>query len=933
MIACAPGDLEDGKMPDTDARRASEDRYRYVAGDWDTAGIGTHCVDCYPGNCPLYVFVKDGRVVREELAGNLDVTEHGVPDLNPMGCQKGIAWSRQLDSPDRVLHPLRRAGERGEGRWERISWDEALSEIADAIIDAIEEVGPESVVYEGSPEIGAVIPVVRFMNLLGGTTLDVNASINDFWTGLQQTFGKFYFAPSVEDAFHADCLLIWHCNPAYTMIPTFHYLTEARYRGATVVLISPDVNPSHSHADYHVPVAHGTDAALALGMCQVILEEELADLDFVRSQTDLSLVVRTDTGEFLRESHVETGGRADRFRHWHPELGIVPADPASLVLDHEPVLEGRCECTLADGTSVTVEPLHARVRRLLDSEYTPEQVAVTTGVNPDTLRTLARLVAAGRTRIMLGAGVSKYFHGDLMVRAMMLLLALTGNWGKKGTGTSGWATGLFDGHTVAMTKTKRGVEGADAVIGAFEDFMNGLKAGVEDISTDELAVKTMWQGMAAATPMVAPAFFWYWHAGYRDRWNNAAWSDPSMTRSFDEYFDEAVSAGWPNLRGRMGPETEPRVLLEIAGNMLRRSRAGEERLLADLWPKLTKVVVVDHRMSQTALHADIVLPATQQYEKVAFNMPTPWTMRLAMTDRAVDPAGEARSEWEMLADLLRTLAVRAQDRSRDDYRDARGSKHTYASLWDEYTLGGALVDDESVADEMVRDAVTAGTLPAGSTLETFRAKGWTRYSGWGMMGMAKGQASPFPEGETHAPLRNHVELGHPYPTLTRRAQFLIDHPWYVEAGEDLPVHKDPPAIGGRHPFRLSGGHNRWSIHAMNHTNPVMLETHRGKPFVLVHPEDARRLGVADDEVVRIWNDVGEFSVNVRTSPAQRHGALTVYNGYEDYMFPGGKGPNEVEVGMVKWLHLVDGYGHLQYAPMEWQPVPFDRCVFVSVERA
>ena len=138
-------------------------------------------------------------------------------------------------------------------------------------------------------------------------------------------------------------------------------------------------------------------------------------------------------------------------------------------------------------------------------------------------------------------------------------------------------------------------------------------------------------------------------------------------------------------------------------------------------------------------------------------------------------------------------------------------------------------------------------------------------------------------------------------------------------------------MGGDHPFRLSGGHSRWSIHAMNMTNPLMLETHRGKPFVLINDAVARARGIADDALVRVWNDVGEFVVPARISPAQRPDGLTVYNGFEGFMFPGGRGSNEVEPGMVKWLHLATDYGHLAYNPIEWQPVPFDRCISVDCE--
>jgi anaerobic selenocysteine-containing dehydrogenase len=351
----------------------------------------------------------------------------------------------------------------------------------------------------------------------------------------------------------------------------------------------------------------------------------------------------------------------------------------------------------------------------------------------------------------------------------------------------------------------------------------------------------------------------------------------------------------------------------------------------NLWPKLEKVVCMDYRMSQTALHSDIVLPAAQHYEKAGFPIAGPYTMSLAISQTAVPPYAEARSEWAMLGALSKKIGDRARERGLESFTHRDGLPRRYDELWDAVTLGGTLVDGESFTEEALADAVASGNLPPGTTIDTFRQKGYCRYNDWSFNPMGQANASPFPRNETHTPLRNHIELGHPYPTLTRRAQFLIDHPWFLEAGEDLPLHKEPPAMGGDHPFRLSGGHARWSNHAMNMTNSVMLETHRGKPFVLINDQVAREKGIEDDALVRIWNDIDEFVVPARTSPAQRPDGLTVYNGFEGFMFPGGKSSKEIEPGMVKWLHLAAGDGHLVYSPMEWQPVPFDRCIFVDCE--
>ncbi len=122
---------------------------------WDRVGWSSHNVDCYPGGCALRAYVRDGKIVREEQSGTLPPVESGIPDMNPMGCQKGACWAQLLSAPDRVTHPLKRVGERGKGKFERVSWDRALTDIADSMLDAIEAAGPESIIVPMTPELGA----------------------------------------------------------------------------------------------------------------------------------------------------------------------------------------------------------------------------------------------------------------------------------------------------------------------------------------------------------------------------------------------------------------------------------------------------------------------------------------------------------------------------------------------------------------------------------------------------------------------------------------------------------------------------------------------------------------------------------------------------------------------------------------------------------
>ena len=292
------------------AYRGWEDLYRQKW-SWDKVAWGTHCVDCYPGNCP-YARLRERRpgLREEQVAGTFPTIEPGVPDMNPMGCQKGASWSQLLDGPERVLHPLRRVGERGEGRWERVSWDEALTEHRRR--DARRDPGVGARIHRrrGDARRGRHVAGLffnRLIGLLGGIDTDVNAEINDFSPGIYLTFGKFNSASSLDDWFHAELIL-------FTGEPRLHgrcLATTSGPKPATtareVVLIAPDCSPSHVHADYHLPVRPGTDAALALAMCKVIIDERIYDAPFVKEQTDLPLLVRTDTRHFLRAER--PGGR------------------------------------------------------------------------------------------------------------------------------------------------------------------------------------------------------------------------------------------------------------------------------------------------------------------------------------------------------------------------------------------------------------------------------------------------------------------------------------------------------------------------------------------------------------------------------------------------------------------------------------------------
>jgi len=924
----------------TDTSGAWADAYR-GKWKWDKVTWGSHAVDCYPGGCPWRVYVRDGKIVREEQSATFSPIESGVPDMNPMGCQKGCSWSHLHYSQDRVTRPLKRVGERGEGKWQAVSWDEAFTDIADAILDGIEDQGPESIISLMTPEPGAA-PARLFTIALGIPTTDGNAEFQDFSPGFYLTWGKFNPVSSMDDWFLAELTLIWHANPVYTNIHWYHFVAESRYNGGEVVTIAPDFSPSAVHADYHVPVRIGTDAALALSMCKVIIDAGLYNRRFVQEQTDLPFLVRKDTGRFLRGSEVSEGDRDDQFFWADSRTKIVTPAPRGILAlgDVDVALEGTFVATLKDGTRVECEPVFQILRRRLEG-YTPEKAAEICEIHPDTIRTLARKVATRRTKIFCGWNAGKYYHGDLMERSMALLLGLTGNWGKKGTGTRSWAISAMDGGSFMANKGRAGQDAAREWAANLTKARRFLSADDPTLTLEMLTYRAaqmaVEQGVSPGgllPRMIPPAFLWYYQYGYKERWNKKEWQDPSMKRSFDEYLNEAVEKGWwSSGLPSAYQEVEPRVLFESGGNMLRRQRGGQALLLEQLWPKLKMIVSVDYRINTTGLYSDYILPAAQHYEKMFYGMPSVHHLNFVLMDKAVPPPDDARPDWDIGIGLLRRIEERAAARGMTEFTDRNGNTRRLQGLVDQFTLNGAVQDEETRLDEEIRDNAAYGILPEGTTLETMRQKGHVRWTGWGLVGHGLAQASTIKPDEVHNPFRWHTEDKMPYPTLTRRAQFYIDHEWFLEAGEELPVHKETPGHGGpKRKFKMTSGHNRWSIHSMNLTNNIIQNTHRGEPFMFMNNRDAKRKGIQNGEWVRVASDVGSFQITAKISPSVRPGQIIVYNGFEPYMHREWFSQSDAEPGIVKWLGLAGGYGHLQFRPFHWQPIPADRAVHVDVEK-
>ena len=182
---------------------------------WDKKTRGTHLVNC-TGSCPHFVYTKNGVVMREEQSKDTPKL-NGIPEYNPRGCNKGECASDYIYSPHRIKYPLIRVGERGEGKWRRVSWDEALEYAANGIVDTLKNDASDCIsVYTPVP---AVAPASfsaghRFASFIGGHTHTFFDWYADHPTGQTQTQGLQGDTCETADWYNGRTILSRHAGPA-----------------------------------------------------------------------------------------------------------------------------------------------------------------------------------------------------------------------------------------------------------------------------------------------------------------------------------------------------------------------------------------------------------------------------------------------------------------------------------------------------------------------------------------------------------------------------------------------------------------------------------------------------------------------------------------------------------------------------------------------
>lgn len=242
----------------------------------DTAICG-FCGD----SCLVDLYKKDGRIIKVE--GN-----QSLPFSSGRICVKGAALKQAVYHPDRILYPMKRVGERGEGRFERISWDEALTTITDKMKETKEKYGAkETMLYVGHPKWFRPY-LTDFANRYGTPNVGSESSTCAYALMLacKCCFGDDVTMP-MPDLGRCNTLLVWGVNPLYSNpIRGGRGFLGAVKRGAKIIVVDPRCTPTTEYADIHLRPIPGTDGALALGMARVIITENLYDKEYIEKYTN-----------------------------------------------------------------------------------------------------------------------------------------------------------------------------------------------------------------------------------------------------------------------------------------------------------------------------------------------------------------------------------------------------------------------------------------------------------------------------------------------------------------------------------------------------------------------------------------------------------------------------------------------------------------------
>lgn len=387
-------------------------RVRLQLSDYKTFR-STCAMECL--HCNLTAFVYQDKLIKIEAS----------KDFNVKCCLRGISRTRWVYSKQRITTPLLRTGEKGEGKFKPISWDEALDLIEKNIRSTIKEHGNEGMLI--STHAGNMDSIKNdmgkaFFDYLGGSTKQAGSLCCSAVTAAMMPMVGLRYADTRDTIADSRYILCWGNNPAVTMHAYFKNYLKAQENGARIVVIDPRFSETAAKADEWIPIVPGTDTALALGMMKIIIEEQRIDADFLRQHTGAVYLVSADN-QLMRADPQD----ADSYLVYDTLSGkTVRHDMPAIV----PALFQR-QLPAEAGYSTVFEQVYQQAKA-----WPVERVAQETDIPANTILRLARDYASSAPAMIIQnmSGAQRTEFGTYVAASQFYLALLTGNIGKRGAG-------------------------------------------------------------------------------------------------------------------------------------------------------------------------------------------------------------------------------------------------------------------------------------------------------------------------------------------------------------------------------------------------------------------------------------------------------------------------------------------------------------------
>lgn len=858
-------------------------------------------------NCSHTAFIRNGIVVRYEQVYNYSETAEVSPQWNARSCLKGFTYSRRVYSPNRIRYPMvregydldpkKRSGQRGDGKWRKVSWDEAYALIAQKIIAIMAE-DPQFIhIYPAIRAAGSVTRQgsgTRFASVLGTMEYSEYDWYADLPPGHPITTGLQTSDHEANDWRNSRYLIHVGKNLIENKLAEVHWMIQSQERGGKWVVITPDYQATVSRAHMWLPIRPGSDAALALGFIRVVIEEGLYDEDYCLRYTSLPLLVREDTGRYLRAEDV-FGGRKDKGRWgdfviWdqinHTPQALTREDVGEKLGSRKPVLEGRFKITLNNGEEVSVAT-NFTLQREKVSYYTPGMVEKITTIPKEKVEQVAREYATIKpAAIHMGEGINHWFYQNLVQRAYFLLASLTGNVGVSGGGVSNWS-GQYKGVNLP-----------------------GLK---HYWFPDELESQVTFPGYSMA-------------------FGGKKGLDPVKVRG-----------GYTKPKGETFKWKKPKLWWVLNANLLNQTK-NQEHVLSDLIlnNELDTLIVNEIEMTTTAKYADIVLPVPSwvelQFPDLLVGPSNPF---VHLQEGIIPPIYDCKQDSLIFAEVAKKI---------DELNTANGKQTDYAKYFEGYLTGKP--------EQYLQEVLDNGFTTKGFTVEELRKgakrlqfKTYPRVPFWEQINESKPFFTKTGRLEFYKEEDRFLELGE---NLITHKESLEVTPW--GPGQEWPAagnKTNPRWHDDGYRFFYNTPHGRHSVHSSWRSvdwhliwsnafgSPRNLDGRTydmgnpdggklalaGEPQIEMHPLDAEHLKLKEGDYVEVYNDRGSFVVRLKLNVRLRPGQVTTYHGWWREHYKKGSwqsvtplyiNPVQEEDKMVtKKLYgreLVEGYSGAIWAP-------------------